>query len=216
MNERDRQFELLIDRTLAGYAAEPRAGLENRTLARLAAAKEARSRALGWRWLLSGAVAATLLVAGFVGVDSYRRHRQQTIIATQQSPRANQVAYNSVPNSPRIDVKPPSSSTPARVARHYATVVTPEIASASMAPRPAQFPTPTPLNEQERLLARLAANTDPKVLGTLVASRQSEQIEPVTITPVEIAPLESFSGSASPQTESQSSLQTGPRQSNLR
>ena len=212
MNERDRQFDLLIDRTLAGYAAEPRPGLENRTLARLQAAKEARSRAFGWRWLLAGAVAVAVLVAGFVGVDLYRQHRQSTVIATQQSPRANQVAYNSVPNSPRIDVKPSSSSAPApRVARHHATVAAPEMAAA--APRPAQFPTPAPLSEQERLLARLATQADPRILGTMTAASQSEEIEPVKIERLHIEPLYPVSDSGSdPQAESQSR----PQQLNMR
>jgi len=210
MNERDSQFDVLIDRALAGYTAEPRPGLENRTLARLQA-KEARSRALGWRWLLSGAIAACMLAAVFIGVDVYRRHQQQEIIAKQQSPLAKQqVAYNNLPSTARVEVK--TAPVPPKAARHAATVPvgirTPIVADE----RSAQFPTPTPLSRQEMLLAQLAQRADPKLLGTLARFSQSEAIEPLKIEPLHITPLAYSGGSdsqAAPQPDS-------PPQSNLR
>jgi hypothetical protein len=218
MNQHDRQFpfDAIIDRALAGYAAEPRPGLENRTLARLQAAKEARSRALGWRWLLSGAVAASLAVGGFWGMQTYRAHRAAVLLASQQSrPAAGQVAYNNLPSSARVEVKPEVA--PTKRSTHRGAGVSAENVRATIGePRSAQFPSPAPLSRQEMLLARLAA-AGPKFVGTLLQSNQSEQIEPVKIQPLEIAPLE-ITGSSSSQVStnpaSQASPQSGPQQSN--
>lgn len=209
--ERERQLDFVIDRALAGYTAEPRPGLENRTLARLRA-KEARSRAFGWRWLLSGAVAACVLLTAFMSVDLYRKHRQQEIARTQQSPPANQIAYNNLPGAARVEVK--TAPVSPKAARHHAATAAVEIKPPVVAEqRPAQFPTPTPLSRQELLLAQLAQRADPKLLGTLARSSQSEAIEPLKIEPLHIAPLVSGSDSqAAPQPDSPD----GPQPLNMR
>src|SRR5262245_27323683 len=92
-NFSERELDSLIDGALAGYAGEPRVGLENRMLARLRAEEiEQRSffrliaAALHWRWMMAGAVAATLIAATVVGLQ-IRRDRQ-TI--AKQAPLAQQ------------------------------------------------------------------------------------------------------------------------------
>ena len=202
------QFDALLDRALAGYAAEPRAGLENRTLARLRA-KEARRRLLGWRWLMSGAVAACLIAAGVVGFDLHRRHQQQELLAKQQSPlAAQQPAYNALPSARSVEISgAPKLAAPLLPRRPTQTVVhVPKVAAPSLAGGiaiPSQFPTPSPLSGQELLLARLAKQADPNIIGTLARSKPSSEIEPLKIEPLRVVPLE-------PESATQPSSQTGP------
>ena len=165
MAEQDREKKLdhMLDSMLSHYAtAEPRPGLETKVFA-LLGESHMRKQGLGrLRWLIAGTGLATAAVAVVVLLLVFR---------TVQGPRlAPQVAQNgqiqplahtgkTVPreteNNPakkRVLVR---KSLPKRIRRKADS----QAQEATLAERPAVFPTPVPLTEQERLLFTYVENT---------------------------------------------------------
>ncbi len=152
--ERDKQMDEMLDSMLANYsAAEPRPGLETRILANLRepAKKEAP---LGWwnfKWILAGTVAAAIIVAA---VLINGRHRV--------APPTNVVVRTSQP-APSAEIQPHAAIAPKQVGKIHrrkpSTPTLPRNATLALRDRPAVFPTPTPLSEQEKLLLSYVAGT---------------------------------------------------------
>ena len=152
--EKDKQMDEMLDSLLANYSsAEPRPGLETRILANL---REAENKApQGWwnfKWIWAGVMAAAIVIAmALVSV----RHRvtppTNTVVETRQPAPQPQVL-------PQAPVAPQTS---ARVPRHKPSAVPAVRQNAALAlnKRPAIFPTPTPLSEQERLLLQYYSHT---------------------------------------------------------
>jgi hypothetical protein len=217
-NDPNGQLDQLLDRVLAGYAGEPRTGLENRMLARLRS-QEAKRPFFRWEWLIAGAAAAILIATISIGLE-LRHRRQQELVSIQAPPARQQIAYNSVPSPGKLEV-PNVSSAPARSSRSggstglassHAAHSEGGTALGGLSSRPAQFPTPTPLSTQEKLLLRLAARQDS---GTPAQPSPSAEVKPkpdvsaqeIVIEPLKINPLE-------PAADSQQQQQDGPQQSN--
>jgi hypothetical protein len=152
--EKDKQMDKMLDSLLANYSsAEPRPGLETRILAnvREAARKET---AAGWRdlrWLWVGAVAAAIIVAAVL--MNGRRH---------VAPPTNVVVKTSQPVL-QPEIRPSLPATGGKIAnirrRKTSAPVPAQDATLALNQRPAIFPTPTPLSEQEQLLLRYLART---------------------------------------------------------
>jgi len=150
-NSRDQQLDGLLDSALAQYGAvEPLHGMEERVLGRL---REEPARRAWWMW---GGAAAAVLAAVVVAVllarpaeqKPVRRGtagRQPEVVSPVPPPAPTQAVHQST--APKTEVV---------VAQHAGG--TRKQSGTSVAsddlPRRAVFPTPTPPNEQERLLAR--------------------------------------------------------------
>jgi len=182
-------IRLLIDRALDNYVGEPRIGLENRTLARLRARD--KNPFFRWQWMTIGAVAAAALLVASVTTFHIRR-TYQTI--GQAPPAVQQTAYNSVPSNGKAEVHAPASSGRQPALASSAMVERP-VDRNKLQRSPAQFPTPAPLSEQERLLVRLAEVAQ-KHFGTLPQQQPSAEVNPpsladaIVIKRLDIAPLE--------------------------
>jgi hypothetical protein len=153
--EKDRRMDEMLDSLLANYSsAEPRPGLESRILANLREAAEKES-SYGWwnfKWLWAGVVAAAIVMAA---VLINGRHRT--------APSTNVIVKKSQP-VPRPEIQPRAPIArheTARIYRHKPSTPLPRPQDATLAlnQRPAVFPTPTPLSEQEQLLLRYYAST---------------------------------------------------------
>jgi hypothetical protein len=152
--EKDRKIDDMLDSLLVNYSsAEPRPGLETRILANL---REAEKKApQGWwnfKWIWAGAVAAAVVIA-MVLVNV--RHRV--------TPPTNTVA-KTISHAPQPEIQPHAPAAPqqtAKVPRHKpsARPTIRQNATLALKDRPAVFPTPTPLSEQEQLLLRYYAGT---------------------------------------------------------
>ena len=153
--EKDKQMDEMLDSMLANYsAAEPSPGLETRILANLREA-EKKEAPHGWwnfKWIWAGAVAAAIIVAA---VLISGRHRV--------APPTNVVVRTSQPVPPTRRIQPHAPTTHHETARIHrrkpSTPTLPQNATLALRDRPAVFPTPTPLSEQEKLLLSYVAGT---------------------------------------------------------
>jgi hypothetical protein len=153
--EKNREIDEMLDSLLANYSsAEPRPGLETRILANLQGAEE-KERAQGWwnfKWLWAGVVAAAIIVAA-VTINGRHRIAPPTNVVvknTQPAPQPEEIQ----PHAPAVRnetfrIRPRKPLAPTR----------PQNANLALSQRPAIFPTPTPLSEQEKLLLSYVAGT---------------------------------------------------------
>lgn len=190
-NSADCDLDQQLDRALESYLSQPRAGLEQRILAR---AKSIPPRSFWlqprFAFLAVSAVAACALAASFLAMPG-----------KQSAPRrANAVVSKASPSHPAA---PPPA--PAATAAPTATALltpkptpkltairkphhTPHTPSESNLPRLAVFPAPAPPTLQERELAELAVR-HPKLLQEAFKPIPKAKAEPITIQPIQIQPI---------------------------
>ena len=192
--EKDKQMQMddMLDSLLANYsAAEPRPGLETRILANLRERPE-KQTAQGWwnfKWLWAGMVAAAIIVAAVL-IGGRRRIESSTNLTVKTTQPATQpIIQSHGPIAPKEM---------ARFHRRKASAVATVQQNAALAlnKRPAIFPTPTPLSEQERLLLSYYSHTpreeviaqshpdEPPVVGD---QDQTEAIPDLTHIPQELS-----------------------------
>lgn len=152
--KKDKEMDELLDSLLANYSsAEPRPGLETRILANLrdSAVKEASHGGWNIKWIWAGVVTAAIIMAA---VLINGRHRV--------APPTNVVIKTGQP-APQPEIQPNAPAAreqTARIHRRKSSAPTlPQNAALAVSQRPAIFPTPTPLSEQEQLLLRYLAGT---------------------------------------------------------
>jgi len=137
-------FDRALDGALAKYAEiEPRAGLEERVLANLQIERPTADVRAWWRWPSAVGLAAIVLV---VLALPYAWRTPKPL------PLQAHVATPTQSNPPKRDV--PSRQIPldAQTASRRARSV-PRASVAAVQPKRAQFPSPEPLSEQEKILA---------------------------------------------------------------
>ncbi|HWG49832.1 MAG TPA: hypothetical protein VN669_09070 [Candidatus Acidoferrales bacterium] len=161
--DREKQLDRMLDSMLSHYAAaEPRPGLETKVFALIGEFRKQKQGLGRLRWLIAGTGLATAAVAVVVLLLVFR---------TAQGPRlAPQVAQNgqiqplahtgkTVPrqteNNPAKKRALVRKSLPRRILRQADS----QAQETALAERPAVFPTPVPLTEQERLLFTYVENT---------------------------------------------------------
>jgi hypothetical protein len=159
-HEKDKHMDEMLDSLLASYSsAEPRPGMETRIVASLREA-ESREASRGWwgfKWLWAGAVLAAVIVGG--ALISGKRHvapPPRTVVQTTQP-----VVQKPSVQQPVIQSSVPTAVGSERVIHRHKTLAPGPQQNATLARshRPAVFPTPTPLSEQERLLLQYYSGT---------------------------------------------------------
>jgi len=142
----DDELDRMLDASLAKYAAvDPRPGLEDRILVNLRYAEQPASR-VWWRWGLAAAVAAILIVVA-LGLRSARPRPEVVHQPQPNPPQVESHRVNEHAGAPRHQI--PRQVATAHLLRHRP--IAPEN------PKLDQFPSPQPLNEQERMLALYVA-----------------------------------------------------------
>lgn len=154
--EKDRKMQIddMLDSLLASYSsAEPRPGLETRILANLRDAEKKAPQ--GWwnfKWIWAGLAAAAIIVAAVLISGLHR-----------VAPPTNVVVRTSQPVRQPEAIQPHAPTTHNETARIHrrkpSTPTLPQNATLALRDRPAIFPTPTPLSEQEKLLLSYVAGT---------------------------------------------------------
>lgn len=155
--KKDKQIQIddMLDSMLANYSsAEPRPGLETRILANLREAEEKKAPQGWWdfKWLWAGAVAAAIIVAVvLIGGRHRATPPTNTVVETRQPAPQPEIH----PHAPTVRRET------AKIHRRKPSTVPAIQQNATLAlnQRPAVFPTPTPLSEQEQLLLRYYAST---------------------------------------------------------
>lgn len=153
--EKDKQIDEMLDSLLASYSsAEPRPGLESRILANLRDA-EGREASHGWwsfKWLWAGVALAALIVAGvLIGGKRHVAPPPRTMVQTVQPAVQPPAVQSSVPAA--------VGARPAHYRHKTLAPGPPQNTTLALSQRPAVFPTPTPLSEQERLLLQYYSGT---------------------------------------------------------
>ena len=166
-NRANDDLDRALDAALAKYSAvEPRAGLEDRVLANLRTEQSRETTHNWWRWTLAAVLATAVVVAVAMGWRSSRPI--QPVIAnhppteTQNPPEPERQAVNHGENA----VPSPHHRTVRRTITHQSNAV------AAANPKLDQFPSPQPLSEQERALARYVRDFPQE--AELIARMQEE------------------------------------------
>jgi hypothetical protein len=169
------QLDDILDAALAKYAAvEPRIGLEDRVLANLRAEGAQAvniTRWRWWQWTTTAAVAAGIVVAVFAWRSVKPSHpaiANRPSITTPARPEPN-------PEQPPTQLAQDRSgnSNPLRTAP--ITTRHPNSAVVATAPKLAVFPSPQPLNEQEKLLANYVSQFHDQAV--LIARVTNEELK---------------------------------------
>lgn len=152
--EKDKQMDKILDSLLANYSsAEPRPGLETRILANL---REAEKKApQGWwnfKWIWAGLVTAAIVIAAVLIGGRNRTTPPVDVIVKTNQPAPQPQIQPHAPDAPQQSAKIPRHKSPAPPTVR-------QDAALARSQRPAVFPTPTPLSEQERLLLRYYSGT---------------------------------------------------------
>jgi hypothetical protein len=166
-----------LDMALAKYAAvEPRAGLEDRVLANVRAERSRIPDRVWWRWSVAGALAAVVVVALTLAWRSGRP--SPPVVENYPAP--------TIPSAPKPATQMPSNGGVKQIlgsqaeSRERATLRRPVIrraqpeAHASANPKLDQFPSPQPLSEQEKLLAKYIEQYPERAV--LLARERTEQL----------------------------------------
>ncbi len=136
------EIDRMLDATLANYAAQPRAGLEQRILANLRMVETRTAARIAWNWGAAMALGAVLMIAASLG---WRWAR------TKPAPNAKQPSAATVPVATEGAHRQDNSDLHhVKAARRNRHPVQRETAAAN--PKLDVFPSPLPLSEQERLL----------------------------------------------------------------
>jgi hypothetical protein len=172
-------MERLLDGMLAEYGkAEPRFGLENRVLANLETEKARIAGRRRWWWIL-GTVSAAAVVAATVWMD-YRPPDQHGAFRpaneAQRAQSAPAAMAAEVPSEAGAGVSVPTHPIRSRISRAIRPDAVERVATATT-PKLEQFPTPAPLSEQERILARYVAEYSEQAVLVARAQMSLEQQE---------------------------------------
>ena len=194
--EKDKQIDKMLDSLLANYSSvEPRPGLETRILANLVLAnprdaegREASRSWWGFKWLWAGAAVAAAIIVGAV-LMSGRRHvappPSNTVVQTVQPAVQQPIIQQPIIQQPQVQQPPVQSSVRGaagleRVIHRHKTLAPGPQQNAALAvsQRPASFPTPFPLSEQERLMLAYLNNTPhEEVIAQIQRTDQKEADE---------------------------------------
>ncbi len=166
-NGKQDELDRALDAALAKYAAEPRAGLEERVLANLRAETSRGVERAWWRWGVLAMVAAALLIAVVLSWRLDRpthpaTHVALTTPATQ--PARAEIAARGEPRG----VGEQAGHALRKTQRHRS----PDAVIVAALPKLDQFPSPQPRSEQERALARYVSQFPQE--AELIARAQAE------------------------------------------
>jgi len=184
MRDDDTQFvEQLLDAGLARYSSvTPRPGMEQRILAAVEAAQPRRLWLVWSGWLATGAVATVILFS----IITLLHHRTPMVAPGRiaANPGAT-MGREPVAAPPPVAVKNAVHPAAPIHGHEYARVTA---AHAAAEPRLAEFPSPQPMTDEEKLLLEFVHRNSAEVLSASAA--ESTEIPELKIREIEIAPLD--------------------------
>jgi hypothetical protein len=192
-NQQKAELDRWMDAALRARAdVEPRMGLEERVLARLATEPPSKVRA--WRWPALVGAAAILAIA-LALLFSHSSRGTPAMLSGRHAPSGERIDSYSVQVNATA-----SQQEPGRVHNHLRVGRSTPVRNASAVsiqkealPKLATFPTPRPETAEERMLARLAARRGSYELALLSTDLVPLKLLPVpefTIQPLEQAPVD--------------------------
>jgi|GEM_PF-1642941 len=186
----DNFLDKLLDATLERAGdVEPRPGLEGRVMARVRAERAAGSQ-FAWKWRLVAGLAALVVIVFTARFmlrfgSTARPHPAPALVSQSRAPAATSPATATAPK-PAVEAQPAArpnrESTPHHEPRVSSRRGSVHVASAE----PKQFPSPSPLSDEEKLL--LHAKDAPA--SVLVAWGGNNVMGDLQLKDLHIAPLE--------------------------
>jgi hypothetical protein len=180
MREND-DLDLLLDAALKTYAeSEASPSLEQRVLARIAAEPSVAPRTRWLPWAIAVPLAACLLVVALFFSQQHRAPIQTAL--TPSAPSSPLAALPAAPHPAQVHRartrSPLHSAPPILLANRNVPL-----------PKLDVFPTPQPLNAEERTLVVIATQT-PVPLRKALVDAQSQPDAPLHIAEIRIPPIE--------------------------
>lgn len=166
-------FDRELDGALAQHATvEPRAGLEQRVLTNLQAEREKIASRSWWRWPLTVALAAAVMIA--VGVSlMWRSAKTSPAVSVVRPPTSVESGGQDGPIlAGEVRNPPPLISSARRNQTNRDRRRQPTVAAG---PKLEQFPSPQPMSEQEKILASYIAQYPEH--AALIAEARSEALK---------------------------------------
>jgi len=164
-----------LDAALAKYAAvEPRAFLEERVLANLRAQPRQASAWGWWRWAAGGALAAVVAVVIVLALRTGKLVQQQ--IANHPAPAVESAKQQRSASQETRTIE--QSKVVVRTAERELRKTGQRVDRGMVAggqPKLDQFPSPEPLSEQEKMLARYVQDFPEQ--ATLIAQARAEELQ---------------------------------------
>lgn len=171
--EKDRKMQIddMLDSLLASYSsAEPRPGMETRILANL---REAEKKApQGWwnfKWTWVGLVTAAIIVTAMLISGRHQVAPSTNVIVktSERGPQPEEIQ----PHAPIVRRET------AKIHRHKPSTVRAvrQDAALALSQRPANFPTPVPLSEQERMMFTYLENTPHEIVIAQIPRNNDQQ-----------------------------------------
>jgi hypothetical protein len=168
------ELERVLQEGISRYAdAEPLAGLEERIMARVRITESSRRSIAEW-WAVLAVGVAALVVGGFVYLGMEHTQSRPLTVALTKKAAIPELAPR---RTAAIGVFKPRGHSHARAAL----------------PKQPQFPTPSPLTSEERLLVAMVKQ-DPEQTARAFDSLRKRASEPLEIAPLVISPLETGEG----------------------
>lgn len=167
----------LLEASLRRYRSEePRAGLEGRILTHVLSSDHS-ARRWTWVWALGAATAGVLVIFALLQIPQHPAPApsQEQVVVERTAPPA-------IPSPPTQSTSPKPSLRTARLSGM------PARGAVAQPSRPAQFPTPAPLSEEERLLLVYAAQSPNAETENLTTNDLG--IKPLEIPDIMIAKIE--------------------------
>jgi len=158
------ELDRALDAALTRYAAvEPRAGLEERVLAHLSGERAKLPARTWWKWSVAIAIAAVFVLAIAMGL---RPGRPSHPVIAIQPPAPDKPTHATQAANPAFEV------TPRRRMRTHSMVARRSEPGALVAilPKLDQFPSPSPLSDQEKILLSYVAE-DPERAALIAEAR---------------------------------------------
>ncbi|HET9180742.1 MAG TPA: hypothetical protein VFP59_01310 [Candidatus Angelobacter sp.] len=178
-NDREKQLDRLLDSLLSQYsAAQPRPGLETRVLAQIAECCERKQAGSGWRrWLIGAGIAGSAVAVAIVMLVFRAEQGHSPTPSLANNTHTEQPQQS----SKTVQVPPTIPATRRKVAAQH-TVAHPktekknrEFETLAVSQRPAVFPTPVPLTEQERLMFSYVENTPQSEVVAQIKSEDQKE-----------------------------------------
>ena len=147
-NGNEDELDRVLDAALTKYAAEPRAGLEERVLANLRAETARGDEPAWWRWGVAAVVAAVIVIAVALSWKPGSPTHPTTHVAVTTPPTQPTGTQTAASGEQRA-VRPQAGHAARKTPKHRAV----EAVMAAAPPKLDRFPSPQPLSEEERALA---------------------------------------------------------------
>lgn len=180
MRQNEAEFDEKFEQALATYADPADAGRDRLLAVRVLAALEAKQRKRHWlyRWTLAASAMVCLLLACLLVLHS--RRLGQTRAQVSPSPVVTPILPSAPPTTETMSTHKHSNYVRATMSHRERNSL----------PRLDQFPSPSPLTEQEYLLRDFAAHAAPEAQRSM-AKTQEQMNEPLRITELDIPSLDS-------------------------